>query len=254
MILSDKKWKIWNNQKNKITQYDPPQLKPNYINDIFIDNNCVQHNSTNKFRCCYDKVIDVKCDADIFLNKLLENENKNCPDFLKGVWWMKDNIINERFITFSDANWNNNYAIKYMKNNWTQDNTCQGSILSCLLGCIPLKMELEYLDNWISIKYASTTAWMYIIDEDIKYTNDWWEPELRNTIVGQKGDLMRITYENNLDINSKIKYQYILKKVAYKNNSGNLIKTKNWGEYLSRCDLKKHKNVFKPENSQQIIR
>ena len=273
VVLSKQQWEKWNNSiKHFKPIYNPPQFKQKpsclFINNFY---NCISHNSNNLFcQDCISNDTSSLClllsqvnkynlikDPDIFLNKMLNNRSQLCPDFLKGVWWMKDNIVNERFITFDDADWKNNrYAIKNMKYNWTNDNTCQGNILSCLLGIIPLTLIIEISDDnkWIAIKYAGQYGWIKIVQEPIKYANDWIDKALENKIVAKKGDLCRYTFSDNLNANSDIKYQYVMKRVAYRDSSGKIIKTPEWYNYIKRCNIKCDKEIFKKENPIQITR
>lgn len=261
MILTREQWRHWLDSDTYVSQiYRPPQLLPDYCPSICDRIDCITHNS----KCCNycpltfnAKLFDLTRDGDIFLNKLLENESEKCPKYLRGVWWMQDNVVNERFLTFGDADWKTDkYAIKQMRYNWSHDNTCQGKTLSCLLNTLSLTLKIEISDDnkWIAIQSISTKGWIGRIDEDIKYLNDWWEPDLRGTSGVKTDDLYRITYDEPLNRNSRLKYQYAMKLVAYKDTNGKLVKTENWNEYLRRCELKGDKNIFKPENPEQVVR
>ena len=262
MILPRELWKKWMTEgvDNITKTYSPPQLQPGYFPNICNRIDFITHNS----KCCnycpltsQARLFDLTRDGDIFLNKLLENESEKCPEYLRGVWWMQDNVVNERFVTFGDADWKTDkYAIKHMKYNWTNDNTCQGKVHSCILATFPLNLEIEISNDnkWIAIRSISTKGWMGRIDEDVKYSNEWWEPQLRNTIGVSKEDLYRLTYAEFTNSKSRLKYQYGMKRVAYLDKNGTLVKTEAWNEYLRRCNLTNDKNIFKPENREQIVR
>lgn len=260
MLLTEQEWKIWSDNSDKVTkEYAPPQLQPDCLPSGCLTCDCVVHKSCWAPLCfCHNsKTIDVTEVSDDFLTKMLETESEKCPEHLRGVWWMADNIVHERFLTFADADWQNeNYAIKSMKTNWSHNSTCQGSVLSCLLGCLPLNMEMEVSDDkkWVVIKYAGEIGWMGLVEEEIKYGNDWWKEEFRNKVGVEKDDLYRVTYEDYLNPKSRLKYQYAMKRVAYKSKNGDLLKTASWDEYLRRCRLRREGNSFIPENPKQIVR
>ena len=60
--------------------------------------------------------------ASSFFENMLANENPSTPEALKGVWWLKDNIAHERFVTLSDTDWvHPRLGFKSLKTNWTRD-------------------------------------------------------------------------------------------------------------------------------------
>merc|ERR1712048_281603 len=42
---------------------------------------------------------------DWFTKMLTTGDHPNCPEFLKGIWWLQDNSGGEVLMTFHDAEW-----------------------------------------------------------------------------------------------------------------------------------------------------
>jgi hypothetical protein len=127
-------------------------------------------------------------DPDTFFKTMLEVENPLCPKKLKGVWWMRDNIANERFATFQvgtlpirlstyclltllhycasvvhywelffakDGNWvNPRLGFKTLNTNWSRNATYFGGGLAFAMGTTLadfMNIELSPTENWIRI-------------------------------------------------------------------------------------------------------
>jgi hypothetical protein len=187
-------------------------------------------------------------DPDTFFKTMLEVENPLCPKKLKGVWWMRDNIANERFATFQDGNWvNPRLGFKTMNTNWSRNATYFGAGLTFAFGTTLadfMNIELSPTENWIRINGGN---WMYYMnegEEPMKYPEDWWEPELRGKAAVVPGDICRLSYDVPSDKRAfnvpvdKMKgdkaYQYVVKRVCYMEN-GKLVYTPAFEEFKERA-------------------
>jgi hypothetical protein len=94
--------------------------------------------------CCLGKgkkVFDSTNEIEFWKEQLANESSNKCPDSMKGVWWLKDNIAHEKLVTiFSDAEmvgtFNEDGTDGYgtwsrsMHYNWSRDRNCFGYILS----------------------------------------------------------------------------------------------------------------------------
>lgn len=78
-------------------------------------------------------------DNDEYLKSLLVGGDtaEACPERLRGLYWMQDNVASEVLITFQDIEWESPVhegfaagGIKILKHNWSRDPTLTGTALS----------------------------------------------------------------------------------------------------------------------------
>jgi len=62
----------------------------------------------------------------------------------------------------------------------------------------------------------------------------------------EPGDMMRMAFHDNTDPSSGLAYQYLVRRVAYMDDSGNLVKTKAYEE------LKRRALMPEPEQTQLV--
>lgn len=254
-------WLTWDTD-NKDFSYEPPQLKTNYFSSCFKYGNCLTYQSTfclswlplyfNCLKCLKPNTtkIDLIEEGDTFLRNMLKMDNVNCPDNLKGVWLLKDNIINETFITLQDANWtDDSNASKVISNNWSHNYNIQGLLLSCLVSICALNLTLNISPDkkWIRLNYVISDGYIRIFSNE----KEVWDDNLNRV---RKDDLGRVSFDDSGDINSRVKYQYLIRKIAYLQD-GKLVKTKAWDEFIE-ASLKKDtiSNCLCYEDSQDIIK
>eukprot|EP00928_Gymnodinium_smaydae_P004412 TRINITY_DN11503_c1_g4_i1.p1 TRINITY_DN11503_c1_g4~~TRINITY_DN11503_c1_g4_i1.p1 ORF type:complete len:326 (-),score=45.68 TRINITY_DN11503_c1_g4_i1:121-1098(-) len=266
MLQSEKKidWDYWLKVAQKPEVYDPPQLKGDYFREFFpfpccpkwkawyMNCNWYLHRSPlcrqPALPCCGLQMCMASCcnptynvvplaDADHMFRKMLSVCHPECPDFLRGVWWMKDNIAAEVLLTFQDAQWSSGtYAEKRNCYNWTRDPTLFGTVLQTFTSMTNpfLSFEISPDGKWIAIQEQSSAnlaaMWMYVIQPGDKFVlSDGSNLEV------EPGDMMRVNYENPLDPRSRIKYQYIVRRVAILDDSGKLVKTRGYDQLLQQA-------------------
>lgn len=267
MLLNPNEWKQWSENHSNPERYQPMQLTPGYYSRYCCNFDCghrmpclLSNCCISSLSCCIGKqLIDLENEeqSDIHLKNMLLNKSDKCPEYLEGVWWMRDNTAHERFVTLQDADWQTKkYAIKKMSENWTNNPTPIGFFIACCVNSLGLNMDIEVSpnDDWIAIKYVGRRNWMYRIGQDMTISDeatDIVNPE--DTPLA--GDLLRINYPNHL-VRENPTYQYVLKKVAYLDENGVLVKTDNWNEYQKRIDtnLKHHQRPFYGENRYQLMK
>ena len=260
MLLTKEEWQQWENNKPKIIDYQPVQIT-NSCYGLDCGHRspycvcCLPLCFLPTYWCCNKQKINVIEEGDRLLQLLLSKESKKCPNDLKGVWWFGDNISHERLTTLSDANWiTDHYGVKEMSQHWTNDWTCIGCCLTCCVGGLGLKMKIEISqDNeWIAIDYYLDRQWMKRVKQDIFYPMDWWDIENRGKVGATQGDILRLSYDNHLNPKTT-KYQYVLKRVAYLDECGNVVKTAQWNEYIKRVCAKTGSYPFYVENGVQVV-
>lgn len=209
--------------------YDPPQLSWNCPV-------CAVHTQTSA--CCAKPVVPCCCVQSMFLccnpkaeyvnlldsssswiDKLLSRPNPNCPERLRGIWWMADNQINqESLMTFEDADWyDESRALKHDYENWMRTPTCVGMILLTQnywkRGSMPVELSPD--KKWIAIK--KYMIYLPDADELIKNSDG-------TDARGHPDDMVRVDYKED----KSYAYQYMVRKVAYKDENGKVVKTKNF--------------------------
>ena len=259
---TESQWNQWASQA-ETPSYQPPQLSPGFLNNYLKLCNISTHRtplckclvpclisciSTKKrlsipeMLCHYGdgqgvSQVNMLEDYDAFFREMLALENPLTPHHLKGVWWLKDNIAHERFVTFSDGNWlNPRLGFKTLKTNWSRNYSIQGAGLLWYNSSSKMyRQHIEISPNgkWILINGGN---WIRVLQEGetMRYPDDWWQVEKRGQIVGQAGDLCRINFSEASNTQSPITYQYIIKRLAYKEGN-TLTKTPAFQEYLQSC-------------------
>lgn len=243
--------------------YQPPQLSPGFLKKYFKLCNISTHR-TPLCQCLEPCLIscisgtkrldiqDMLChcgngqavsrvnmlqEHDTFFQEMLAKEHPMTPNHLKGVWWLKDNIAHERFVTFSDGNWlNPRLGFKTLKTNWSRNQTIHGAgILWFNSSSQMYRLPIEISPNgkWILINSGN---WIRVLQEGetMRYPEDWWQPEKRGKIAGQAGDLCRINFSEASNTQSPMTYQYIIKRLAYKEDN-HIITTQAFQDYLQSC-------------------
>lgn len=197
--------------------------------------------------------VDVRTDQDVFLDTMLARSHPGCPGFLRGVWWMRDNVANERFVTFEDAEWHSPlFGRKTLKTNWTRDATAHGAALlwfNSMSVTTPIPIEVSPDAKWIKI--TGNNAWIYVVQpgEEFRYPDDWWDTAQRGQVAAEHGDLVRVTFDKDISSPDSLRgstgmpfatpmnYQYAIKRVAYHTPDGAITSTPAWAEYIRRCTL-----------------
>eukprot|EP00440_Ansanella_granifera_P036225 gb/GFBE01039308.1/.p1 GENE.gb/GFBE01039308.1/~~gb/GFBE01039308.1/.p1 ORF type:complete len:348 (+),score=57.36 gb/GFBE01039308.1/:1-1044(+) len=250
-------WNKWENVYKPPNIYDPPQLKDINCLGIPHANRCCgcQHRSP----CCKWPVVPCCCaamcqycltcpsparvkisDPDEWLMKLLSTSaSPNCPDFLKGVWWMCDNVgIPEVLTTFQDAYWQEDQMLGLKPGmwNWGVPPTAWGAgqLKGCWYraegpGTWQLRMEISPNKKWVSLG----GYFMYVIQPGDTFTRPDGTPI--KAVPGE--DMMRCNFKQWDDATTEVMYQYMVRKIAYLDDSGKLVKTKNYDELLRRATL-----------------
>lgn len=156
--------------------------------------------------------------------KMLEPpaEGNHCPELLRGVWWMKDNVANETLLSFESAHWGSpgtkmeGVGIKHVFKNWSKGSSMWGSMLARsheeMFGVFKISPNLQ----WINLDMDN---WIYILQAGDKLV----DPSGKPVPFTPGDDLLRVTW-NDQDPKKGIYYQYIVSRVAFKDESGKLQK------------------------------
>ncbi|CAE7464233.1 Stra6 [Symbiodinium pilosum] len=183
--------------------------------------------------CCQNRFADIT-QSDVWLEQMLQvPSHQNTPHALKGAWWLQENIAGEGILTFHDAEWvSEATGMKSSKVNWTIDAwNLWGVILTCngyWTGGGHL-LEMSPDGKWIHITFGPGKAahWIYVIQPGDVFKTP--EGEVLDVTPGE--DMMRIS-QDSLDTSSKITFQYLVRRVAYLDDSGKLVKTPNYDKLM----------------------
>lgn len=241
--LNAETWAKWEAEATAPSVYDPPQLQAGYIpwylctcinwwnqrSPLFAANppcfpigcaECV-------YSCCVpDREYVSFLEPDEWMVKMLSTgTSPNCPERLKGIWWLCDNIAaHEHLVTFHDAEWaTDKLALKTLAHNWTRGPTCFGAVLFSFvkLNGNTLRIEISPNSKWISIGGSSgDPTWIYMHEDGEEYPT----PD-GGVMKPAPGDMMRLSTVEDAVPNSKPTYQYRLRKIAYLDPDGSLVKT-----------------------------
>jgi len=174
---------------------------------------------------------------DWFTKMLSTRSSPECPQSLQGIWWMQDNSAAEGLLTFHDAIWESESQFtKHPARNWTVDaNNCWGISLTAQFNIppgMPHRFQISPDGKWINIALVSTTPssqdshWIYVIQEGDTFTR----PDGTQIEITPGQDMMRLSY-----VGGSIFYQYLVRRVAYLNSDGALVKTKAYEELLAEA-------------------
>jgi len=160
------------------------------------------------------------------------NKHSACPEFLKGIWWLSDNTASENLVTFHDAEWTSrDTALKSAKFNWTVDAyNVWGLILSTNFWARGgnHRFDVSRNDKWIRISVkGGGSHWIYVIQDGDEFRRP--DGTLLDVTPGE--DMMRVSYASD-DPNSEVTFQYLVRRVAYLDENGKLIKTPRYDELL----------------------
>ncbi|CAE6970319.1 Stra6 [Symbiodinium natans] len=183
--------------------------------------------------CCQIKMEKIS-DSDEWLVRMLQTgTHPNFPEALKGVWWLQDNVAAEGVMTFHDAEWTTaSVGMKSSKYNWTVD-ACNlwGVVLTGNFWIRGGRHLFEFSPNrkWISISVSNPggSHWIYVIQPgDVFKTPDG---EVMDLTPGE--DMMRVSYAT-LDTKSEVGFKYLMRRIAYLDADGKLVKTPNFEKLL----------------------
>jgi len=188
--------------------------------------------------CCPISVID-STDASVWkeqLNKTSSSNNNNqCPESMKGVWWLKYNIAHETLVTFSDSEWvgtfnkegTDGYGTwsKELRYNWSRDQSAFGYGLQIFggaktrksTGFVNMKDGLWLIrgeDDQLAFRISDDEWWKVTYNDDTINSLDLYADDEDNENTQTKED------EN-------VKYMYAWVKVLDKHGAP----TKHWAEY-----------------------
>eukprot|EP00437_Effrenium_voratum_P043182 CAMPEP_0181466982 /NCGR_PEP_ID=MMETSP1110-20121109/36739_1 /TAXON_ID=174948 /ORGANISM="Symbiodinium sp., Strain CCMP421" /LENGTH=341 /DNA_ID=CAMNT_0023591785 /DNA_START=47 /DNA_END=1073 /DNA_ORIENTATION=+ len=171
-------------------------------------------------------------DADAWLGKMLQRDAPNCPDFLRGVWWMRDNVANETMLTFQDGEWRQDgrVGMKDAGTNWTTGTSMFGSLLAAIKR-FPVTFEIEPGENpkWMGLRNGDD--WIYLLGEEDKGKLLYPDGSPVDFIPGL--DLLRVSVPNG-DPYGGVFYQYLVRCIAFKDCDGNIVKTQYYDELKER--------------------
>lgn len=223
--------------------YDPPQLRPQTLRSYWcglakinvmdkrapLFSSCAKATVCMGAPCCNIDTFQMSAPDETF-KKLLANCHPDCPDMLRGVWWMQDNTDCYSIVTLQDGIWSSKKSgVKNCRYNWSADyGTCYGAIgITCAGG----KMLIEVSDDgkWVCFLKPGykTPEWAYVMQP-----GDELKRPSGEVVDCPPGDLVRMNFDDAYNPSSAMYYQYRLRRIAYYDEAGNLVKTDAYNEYL----------------------
>jgi len=231
--------------------YDPPQFYSLPYTNCFFPTAipCCGHRSTVcdqpavAHPCCCASIVrhcipgleTVKIsEPDEWFKRILRLKNPHTPEHLLGYYWMEDNNAPEVLMGFQQIDWLPDQSMGWLnpKYNWTNDATCFGACCATL-NCTANHMTawpftISPNKKWLNI----ASNWIYIFQPgDELHTPDGTKIEIH------PGDMMRLSFFDATDPATKPAYQYLVRRVAYLNEDGELVKTKAYDELKRRATM-----------------
>jgi len=232
-----------------ILTYDPPQKKVSFTG-IWRNWNLWTPRSPwgVGFPCCLGESLRCYLNTkghevqDVFISKpdewflkLMEPppEGNHCPEILRGVFWMQDNIANETIVSLESAHWGKpdgphpNLGIKHCFRNWTTGTGMLGTTVLVVKERLWPVFQVAVDKKWISL---SKDDYIYVLDANDKLV----DPQGNEIPFRVGDDLLRITWVEGKP-EKGIYYQYLLRRIAFKDADGKLQKTPTYEKLLDRA-------------------
>lgn len=246
----------WEKEAVPPSMYDPPQLRPGYMLKYVYFCNWWQQRSplcaslyspccpclASCLRKCFVPSAEtLKFDQpDEWMMKMLTTgTSPNCPEEWKGIYWLCDNIApHEHILTFQDGDWRSDkFMQKIYSNNFTTGTTAfgTGGLIGAKLFDVILGIQISPNNKWINMgRDELGSGWIYRVGPEDKFLlPDGGE------LPYEDGLMMRISVNSTAPVmeNANVTYQYIVRKIAYLDGDGKLVKTPAYDELRERADM-----------------
>mmetsp|Transcript_51809 Transcript_51809/g.131595 ORF Transcript_51809/g.131595 Transcript_51809/m.131595 type:complete len:317 (+) Transcript_51809:90-1040(+) len=238
MAITPAEWEAWESQAHPPTIYQPPQKRAAFeMNCLYpcLRSYCCGVPACVRCcvlkPCCDQRIVSIS-QPDEWFAEMLSRTHPLCPDKYKGVFWMMDNVASEGVNTLQDGDWSSpRFMRKSAKYNWSVDAyNIWGSILSCnfwLRGGVH-QFEAGPGGKWMHIKVLyHGSHWIYELQPGDKLSRPDGSP--MDFLPGH--DFLRVSYAEQIP-NSEVSYLYLLRRVAYLDAHGKVVKTKAYDELL----------------------
>lgn len=247
-------WEEFEAEAETSTIYDPPQFKPGW-NPNPIVCSCLNWWQQRSPLCAVPPCSCVSCiygtcvqgseylnmlEPDEWMVKFLSSVHPNCPEDMKGLYWMCDNTFpHEHLMTYQDAVWasNGKVAMKSYKYNWTRGSTMFGSIMFAMMnrGNKEQRMEISPDGKWCMMNrdHQSKPMWFWSPTPGTKFKTPYDGGEFES----EPGEKIRVTYNDKSDPKSGLYYQYRLRRIAYLDPEGKLVKTPAYDDLRKRINM-----------------
>lgn len=146
---------------------------------------------------------------------------------------MQDNVANETIVSLESAHWGHPYGpnpevgMKHALKNWTTGTGMLGTVI----------MNVKR-NAWPCLRLSPDRKWITFSKHDFIYlldANDKLKDVKGNEIPFRVGDdFLRVSWRNG-DPKQGIDYQYLFRKVAFKDAEGKLQKTPTYQQLLERA-------------------
>jgi len=167
----------------------------------------------------------------IFEELLKSPVNPNCPDDYLGVWWQRDGSEVETMITFHDADWvSKQEASKEEVYGWTFTPNWIGYVVTA-----------GRMSNFLPISVSPSGKWCFLGTSQFMYTiqpgDSFTDPDTGTKVDYIKpGDKMRVQLADQDDPSKGFTWQYLVQKVAYKDETtGKVVLTHDYVELKRRA-------------------
>lgn len=236
--------------------YDPPQWVPGYLPHFLQQCNFWSYRSPwcvvpcNCMACCQcccikdSEIVSVDTPDEWMTKMITSGANEKTPDWMRGIFWLCDNNApSETLFTFQSADWaeGSKVASKKYYHNFGVPANCFGCItmFGAALTDSTLRIELSPNDKWINL-YGAGPGWIYVDQPEDTF-------ECKNAAVDLYGEsftpvtdlneMLRVSHNDETLPLSEPNYQYRVRKVAYMDSYGKLVKTEAWDEFVKRAKM-----------------
>jgi len=251
-VIDWAKWDAKNPRPPKI--YAPPQLNEGKFSGFIRSINFWGRRSpllrpcgitACLHRCFSPRTTASRISNDEIFYELLDpsRESPTAPDFLRGVWWLKENLAPETLITIHNWAWKSSAkslgpgkpapkkptgpvglgAVLY---NWTSDPTLSGCCFASFVGGL-VNIQIHPEGKWIALAFFRDPSkdsrvfwdWIYVVQEG----DEFYSPDGEKLDYLTPGNLIRLTWSQQ-DVyecdNANLNYMYTPLKVATLDKDG----------------------------------
>jgi len=243
-------WKTWKeilaDPRFPWMTYDPPQKHASYGGRFknlyfFQPRACIGSYPP----CCIAQCIQAKqgfrkiniSKPDEWMPQFLERENEDLPESWRGIWWLEDNTANETLVSMQDM-WKTEALagkelfFKDQATNWTAGTSLWGTLLR-KMSKVKVPFELEPGENPKWLGMLTGDDYIYFLDEEDKGKLVYPDGKPVDFVPGLTW--LRVSCMHG-DVSKGVAYQYLMRKIAFKDPDGNIVKTQYYDKLLERCE------------------
>jgi hypothetical protein len=167
---------------------------------------------------------------DLFGKMLAAPAHPLCPEELRGVFWQRDSSDAETMLTFQEAHWEHintdgHFGLKPQIYNWTFVPIWWSAKFNSSRANLKLPINASPSGKWLNFgggQYAY----------HVQPGDEFFSEEGARIDYIRPGDWMRIDWVDEADPSKGVSWQYLVQRVAFLNDEGELVTTEHYDTLL----------------------